>query len=77
MDNLNYQYKKSDVNYKSKYLKYKKKYNNLKKQSGGSQPPVSICNGKKDGISGCRTCCKFHFKNPNDYGKCVDLCMDS
>ena len=54
MDNLNYQYKKPDVNYRSKYLKYKKKYNNLKKQSGGSEHPVSVCIGKKDGVSGCR-----------------------
>ena len=35
---------------------------------------VSICEGKKDGVSGCRDCCKKYFTGP-DYIDCVNNCM--
>ena len=34
----------------------------------------TICNGHKDGISGCRKCCKK--KIPNNYKLCVSNCMN-
>ena len=75
MNDKNYQYKEFNKNFKLKYLKYKKKYTNLKKQIGGDSP-LSICVGKRDGVSGCRRCCKYHFDNNPNYSKCVDLCMN-
>ena len=33
---------------------------------------TDICLGKRDGVSGCRDCCK-QFKNM--YAKCVSKCM--
>ena len=61
--------------YKMKYLKYKTKYINLKKQKGGNSS-IYICEGKRDGVSGCRKCCNFHFNNDQlKYNKCVNYCM--
>ena len=37
---------------------------------------LTICNGKRDGVSGCRDCCKKHFNDKEDYNKCVNNCMD-
>jgi hypothetical protein len=34
---------------------------------------VSKCHGKRDGIAGCRICCKTIYKN--NYNKCLDKCM--
>ena len=33
---------------------------------------IDICLGKRDGVSGCRDCCR-KFKNM--YSKCVSRCM--
>ncbi len=33
---------------------------------------TDVCLGKRDGVSGCRDCCK-QFKNM--YAKCVSKCM--
>ena len=74
------------MDYKHKYMKYKVKYiNELKKKEKDkdinleSQPinrNISVCNGKRDGKSGCRTCCRINFvDSKDDYGKCVSLCM--
>ena len=35
----------------------------------------AICAGKRDGVAGCRTCCSTHFFNPDEYSKCVSICM--
>lgn len=32
------------------------------------------CLGKRDGVSGCRDCCKTHFKE--NFGACVSECMN-
>ena len=32
------------------------------------------CLGKRDGVSGCRDCCSDEY--PENYGNCVDLCMN-
>lgn len=32
------------------------------------------CLGKRDGVSGCRTCC--NNKYPKHYTNCVQLCMN-
>ena len=47
---------------------YKEKYTNLTKN-------INICDGKRDGVSGCRDCCRKHFGNTSKYNKCVDSCM--
>ena len=38
---------------------------------------LAICVGKRDGVSGCRTCCSNHFSNSRDYASCVNICMNS
>lgn len=35
----------------------------------------NICDGKRDGVSGCRDCCKKYFGSGADYIDCVDKCM--
>lgn len=35
----------------------------------------NICDGKRDGVSGCRDCCKKYFSSREDYLDCVDKCM--
>lgn len=35
------------------------------------------CKDKKDGISGCRDCCKKYFIKYNEYKECVKVCMDN
>ena len=35
----------------------------------------SKCLGKRNGVSGCRDCCKNKY-NSNEYNKCVNSCMD-
>ena len=42
------------------------KYTNISK---------NVCDGKRDGISGCRDCCKKHFGSGNNYQACVNSCM--
>lgn len=38
--------------------------------------PINSCIGKRDGISGCRDCCKANYNvNTNKYTKCVRSCM--
>ena len=32
------------------------------------------CLGKRDGVSGCRTCCSQNYTN--NYSKCVNKCMN-
>ena len=75
MNNIDY-----NRNYKHKYLKYKKKYTELKlkfENLKGGDKPTSICNGKSDGVSGCRTCCNSNFPNdPSKYSQCVTMCMN-
>ena len=34
---------------------------------------IEDCLGKRDGVSGCRDCCKKH---KNNYNKCVSNCMN-
>lgn len=72
------------MDYKHKYMKYKFKYINelKKKEKDINLDPrpinrnISVCNGKRDGKSGCRTCCRINFvDSKDDYGKCVSLCM--
>ena len=77
MDNKDYQYK--DDIFFMKYLKYKSKYLGLVNKSNKViSKDVSICIKKRDGFSGCRTCCKKHFlENSYKYNKCVDICMNS
>jgi len=31
------------------------------------------CIGKRDGVSGCRTCCQYYKSN---YNECVNKCMN-
>ena len=40
--------------------------------SKGDESFIDKCLGKRDGVSGCRDCCKS-FKNM--YSKCVSRCM--
>ena len=35
------------------------------------------CKDKKDGVSGCRDCCKKYFIKYNEYKECVKVCMDN
>ena len=35
----------------------------------------NVCDGKRDGVSGCRDCCKKYFGSGPDYLDCVDRCM--
>lgn len=42
------------------------KYTNISK---------NVCDGKRDGVSGCRDCCKENFGYGIDYQSCVDSCM--
>ncbi len=35
---------------------------------------VSKCHGKRDGVSGCRTCCSNKY--PSKYSQCVNECMN-
>jgi hypothetical protein len=34
------------------------------------------CKDKRDGVSGCRDCCKKYFIKYNEYKECVKVCMD-
>ena len=34
---------------------------------------VSKCHGKRDGVSGCRTCCSSIY--PSKYSQCINECM--
>mgnify|MGYP001448030996 CR=1 FL=1 len=34
----------------------------------------SQCLGKRDGVSGCRDCCRNKY--PENYENCVNLCMN-
>ena len=45
-----------------KHLKYEIKYEK--------------CQDKRDGVSGCRDCCKKYFIKYEDYKKCVKTCME-
>ena len=36
---------------------------------------LAICNGRRDGVSGCRDCCRENFGNGQDYNICVNNCM--
>lgn len=49
----------------------------IKNKLGKSSFAMSsnVCDGKKDGISGCRDCCEENSKN--NYKTCVDSCMTS
>jgi hypothetical protein len=35
------------------------------------------CKDKRDGVSGCRNCCKKYFIKYNEYKECVKVCMDN
>ena len=45
-------------------------------QENLNQKPLAICKGKRDGVSGCRDCCKKNFNDINMYEKCVFICMN-
>jgi hypothetical protein len=49
----------------------------IKNKLGKSSFAMSsnVCDGKKDGISGCRDCCQENSNN--NYKNCVDSCMTS
>jgi hypothetical protein len=49
-----------------KYVKSKEKYNNI-------QIEIQRCRGRRDGYSGCRTCCQ-QFTG-SQYQECVNDCM--
>lgn len=36
---------------------------------------LAICNGRRDGVSGCRDCCRENFGSGQDYNTCVNNCM--
>ena len=36
---------------------------------------LTICNGRRDGVSGCRDCCRENFGSGQDYNTCVNNCM--
>ena len=44
---------------------------------GFSNENLNICNGQRDGISGCRDCCRNHFSTQQNYNMCVNNCMNS
>ncbi len=61
---------KKMVNERIKMLrKFYENYTNTKKS-------VDICNGKRDGVSGCRDCCRKEFGNSSNYFICVQNCMN-
>ena len=45
-------------------------------QQNLNQKPLAICKGKRNGVSGCRDCCKKNFNDINMYEKCVFICMN-
>ncbi len=48
----------------------------LKSIYGNTENFVNICDGKRDGVSGCRDCCSENFKQNNKYRDCVNNCMN-
>ena len=46
-------------------------------KNNSSKKKYTICKDKKDGVSGCRDCCKRYFIEYNDYTKCVNICMNN
>ena len=36
---------------------------------------IDKCLGKRDGVSGCRDCCRENFGSGQDYNTCVNNCM--
>ena len=53
-----------------------KKSNKTEKNSKENKN-YSICKDKKDGVSGCRDCCKRYFINYEEYKSCVSICMNN
>ena len=47
-----------------------KKYKSIEKFSH------NVCDGKRDGVAGCRTCCREKFGSGKDYQLCVSSCMN-
>lgn len=53
--------------------KVKKKSKTIKRKRYNKNKQIKLCYGKKDGVSGCRTCCKKH---KNKYRECILDCMN-
>jgi hypothetical protein len=49
---------------------YNKKYKSIENFNH------NVCDGKRDGVAGCRTCCKDKFGTGKDYDLCVSSCMN-
>ena len=49
---------------------------NLLKKIHKGHNDLNICNGRRDGVSGCRDCCDKHFEKMSDYNICVKNCMN-
>tara|TARA_E500000178_G_C16854137_1_gene676532 strand:- start:319 stop:948 length:630 start_codon:yes stop_codon:yes gene_type:complete len=58
----------------------KDRINMLKKiyegYSNTNNQNLNICNGERDGVSGCRDCCKKYFSYGQGYTTCVNNCMN-
>jgi hypothetical protein len=63
--------KKSNKTMKRKSMKKGKK--NMKQKGG--MVDIHVCDGKRDGVSGCRDCCSKHFDENKNYSPCIDSCM--
>ena len=61
------------MNYYIMYQNFKKNNKNKNKNKN----KYEICKDKRDGISGCRDCCKRYFINYQEYKKCVKVCMNN
>ena len=55
-------------------IKAEKRIELLKSLYSAQENFANICDGKRDGVSGCRDCCSSNVKN-KDYSNCVDSCM--
>jgi len=54
-------------------------YKDIKKSINKNETKnkYDICKYKKDGISGCRDCCKKYFIKYDEYKVCVKKCMNN
>lgn len=50
--------------------------NDLKKSIKYHKNKYEKCKDQRDGVSGCRDCCKKYFIKYNEYKECVKVCME-